>query len=169
MTDFCQCSAEAGSATCAYPILPREAIVCPTNGKVGKLVDTQIVKSMLDLPLRELHSGQYYFCKESDCPTVYYNADGQRFTESNLRERVYQKNPADDTVKVCYCFQHTSASIREELNSTRTTTVITSITDGIQRELCACDIRNPQGSCCLGNVNALLKRIKQELSTKNQT
>jgi len=167
MTDFCQCSAEAGSSTCEFPVLPREAIVCPTNGRIGKLVDIQIVKSMLDLPLTELHSGQYYFCKESDCPTVYYNADGQTFTESNLRERVYQKNPADDTVKVCYCFRHTPESIRDEINLTGKTTVISSITDGIQMELCACDIRNPQGNCCLGNVKALVKRIGKELSIKD--
>jgi len=167
MTDSCQCSPEAGSATCEFPVLPREATACPTNGKLGKLVDAQIVKSMLDLPLTELHSSPYYFCREVDCPTVYYNADGQTFRESDLRERVYQKNSADDTVKVCYCFQHTPGSIRKELISTGKTTVIASITDGIQLELCACDIRNPQGSCCLGNVNALVKRIEKELSIKN--
>jgi hypothetical protein len=167
MTDSCQCSPEAGSATCEPRVLSCEATACPTNGKSGKLVDIQTVKSMLALPLTELHSAQYYFCKESDCLTVYYNTDGQTFPESNLRERVYQKNPNDDTVKVCYCFHHTPESIREELDLSGTTTVVASITDGIQLEQCACDIRNPQGSCCLGNVNALVKRIEKELSIKN--
>jgi hypothetical protein len=168
MTDSCGCSPEAGSATCdELRVLSREATACPTNGRIGKAIDTQTVKSMLALPLTELHSGQYYFCKESGCPTVYYNMDGQTFIESNLRERVYQKNPADDTVKVCYCFQHTPESIREELDLSGKTTVVASITDGIQLEQCACHIRNPQGSCCLGNVNVLVKRIEKEPSIKN--
>ena len=162
MTDTWQCSPEAGSSTCEVQVQNVEKIPCPTNGKVGKLIDTQTVKAMLAIPLTEVGLGQYYFCKEPDCPTVYYSAKGQIFTQKHLRERVYQKNPADDSVQVCYCFQHTRESIREELTMTKKTNVVASITAGIQAGQCACDIRNPQGSCCLGNVNKLVKQLQVE-------
>jgi len=92
---------------------------------------------------------------------VYYSAGGeQRFTEDDLRERVHQKHPADEDVFVCYCFRHTPRSIEAELASTGRSTVVASITAGIQAGQCACDIRNPQGSCCLGNVRAVVERLQ---------
>lgn len=164
MSDSCECSPEAGSGTCELRILPRELAVCPTNGKAGKPIDTQTVKSMLMLPLTAIRQTQYYFCREADCPTVYYSKDGtQTFTETDLRERVYQKHEQDENVLVCYCFQYSPARIREELRAAGKTTVSDSIHLGIQAGQCACDIRNPQGSCCLGNVNSLIKRIQKEM------
>ena len=32
---------------------------------------------------------------------------------------------------------------------------------GINAGQCACDLRNPQGSCCLGNVRGLIKRLEK--------
>lgn len=125
-------------------------------------MNTQVVKAMLTIPLTEVQASQYYFCKESDCPTVYYNDGGQTFTERNLRERIYQKNPNDGSVHVCYCFQHSPKSIRAEMELTGKSTVVDSITAGIQAGQCACDVRNPQGSCCLGNVNKLVKQLQVE-------
>ena len=140
------------------------APVCPTNSRPGKLVDSLILKACLAIPLTELRPTSYHFCQEPDCPTVYYAADGgQVFDEAALRERVYQKHPDDDNVLVCYCFQHTIGSIRTELLATGSSTVVDAITAGIQADQCACDIRNPQGICCLGNVHRLVVRLRDEL------
>lgn len=127
---------------------------CPTNGKVGKRVDTQIVKAMLNLPLNVLRNVEYRFCPDPNCPTVYYSADrSQTFAEADLRERVYQKHPQDADVFVCYCFRHTLGEILADGKR-----VAADINRGIKNGQCACDIRNPQGSCCLGNVNTLIKQ-----------
>ena len=80
-------------------------------------------------------------------------------------ERVYQKHPDDDDVLVCYCFRHTVGSIRAELLATGTSAVVDAVTTGIQAGQCACDIRNPQGTCCLGNVVALVTRLRDELGS----
>ena len=61
---------------------------------------------------------------------------------------------------VCYCFRYTPGSIRAEIEATGHSTVVDAINEGIQAGQCACDIRNPQGSCCLGNVRAVVKRIE---------
>jgi hypothetical protein len=136
---------------------------CPTNGQVGKGVDSLTLKAMLALPLTCVAPVEYRFCYAPDCSTVYYSVEGaQCFSEADLRERVYQKHPADDEIFVCYCFRHTIGSIRAELRQTSSTSVIEAITAGIQAGQCACDIRNPQGSCCLGNVRAVVQRFKNE-------
>jgi hypothetical protein len=127
---------------------------CPTNGKAGKPVDTQILKAMLSLPLNVLRNVEYRFCPDPACLTVYYSADGRQvFGEADLRERVYQKHPQDADVCVCYCFRHT---VREVMADGKR--VVSEINQGIRNGQCACDIRNPQGSCCLGNVNAIVKQ-----------
>jgi hypothetical protein len=96
-----------------------------------------------------------------------FSEDGtQIFTTDQVRERVYQKEPDGDDVFVCYCFRHTPGSIRAEFAATGASTVIDAINAGIQAGQCACDIRNPQGACCLGNVSAVVKDVKQALQVE---
>ena len=138
-------------------IHPSES-VCPTNGKVGTRVGRLTLMALLARPLTELRTIEYRFCHYADCSTVYYSADGsQVFTEADLRERVYQKHPDEDDTIVCYCFRHTVGDILLDLAGSKSVTVAASINQGIQKGQCACDIRNPQGNCCLGNVNQLVK------------
>lgn len=138
---------------------------CPTCGKKGKPVGMETVKAMLAVTLHEIQPDRSYrFCAQEDCAVVYFTDDGeQTFTEDDLRERVHQKHPDDDDVFVCYCFRHTPGSIRVELLETGQSTVVETVTQGTKVHQCACEIRNPQGSCCLGNVGAAVKRVRQEL------
>ncbi len=160
MSDSCSCPPEAGAATCELKVPPPSLAACPTNGKVGKAVDTQIVKAMLAVPLTELRDVEYRFCSDPDCPTVYYSVDGlQTFDEPALREKVYQKHLNDPEVFVCYCFRHTLGNIRLEIEREDKSHVVEEINAGIRAGQCACDIRNPQGSCCLGNVRGLVKTL----------
>ena len=138
--------------------------VCPTNQQAGKAVDSLVLKAMLDVSLTQVTSPAYYFCRDANCPTVYYSADGsQCFSEPDLREKVFQKHATEDDVLVCYCFQHTVGSIRKELKQSGISTVVDSINAAIQAGQCACDIRNPQGDCCLGNVRVLVDKLKAEM------
>lgn len=73
----------------------------------------------------------------------------------DVRRPVTQKDPAH--APVCYCFGFTPAMIREELVATGKSTVIERIAAEMKADFCACEIRNPQGSCCLGNVKAAVK------------
>ena len=156
------CPAEAGAATCEWRA-PASSVLCPTCVQKGKRVDILTLKAWLAVPLTELRAVEYAFCRTPDCPTVYYSLDGQQqFEEDALRERVHQKHPTADDVFVCYCFRHSPGSIRAELLATGHSTVVETVTAGIQAGQCACDIRNPQGSCCLGTVRAAVQRIEAE-------
>ena len=137
---------------------------CPACGEKGKKVDTNTVKAMLAISLHTIQPNGYAFCRSEDCPVVYFALDGeQTLTEADLRVAVHQKHPDDDDVFVCYCFRHTPGSIRAEMVDTGQSTVVETVTEGTQGGQCACDIRNPQGSCCLGNVRATVNRAKLDL------
>ncbi len=161
MSEKCECPAEAGAATCVLSDT-RAGASCPTCRLPGKSVATVTIKALLAVPLTEVRDVDYRFCRTLDCPTVYYSEDGQQFREDDIRERVHQKHPDEDDVFVCYCFRHTPLSIKTEAASTGRSTVVDSITAAIQAEQCACDLRNPQGSCCLGNVRAVVERMTKE-------
>lgn len=138
---------------------------CPVCGQKGKKVDSITLKVMLDVSLLALQDRPYFFCRTADCDVVYFSADGaQSFTKEKIRVPVHQKELGDETVPVCYCFRHTLATIRAELLATGQSTVIEEINGGIKAGQCACEIRNPQGSCCLGNVRTVVKQISQTIT-----
>ncbi len=92
---------------------------------------------------------------------VYFSPDGeQTFRAEHIRERVYQKDPESDDVFICYCFRHTVGDIQTGSPLSHKV-IIEDINSGINAGQCACALRNPQGSCCLGNVRELIKRHVQ--------
>jgi hypothetical protein len=164
MTEACSCPPEAGSATCDSRGSDTVSS-CPVCLKTGKSLDSLTLKALLNVPLTEIHRVEYRFCGTPDCPVVYYSQDGiQSFLEVDLRERVYQKHVAEDDVFICYCFRHTTGSIKEEYVNNQAGTVVAMINAGIQAGQCACDIRNPQGSCCLGNVRLFVRNLEAHSS-----
>ena len=65
-----------------------------------------------------------------------------------------QTKPNAADVFACYCFRYTVGDMRES-SPQRRADMLDDINTGIQRGQCACEVRNPQGSCCLGNVRAV--------------
>jgi len=115
------------------------------------------VRALVAVSLREVRGQHYRFCTTSSCAVVYYDTDtGASFTRDQLRERVYQKEPGGDDLLICYCFRHTVGAVQGG-NQERREAILADITAGIQADQCACDLRNPQGSCCLGNVRRLMR------------
>jgi hypothetical protein len=165
MSDSCCCPPESGNVVCELPAQgvqrpPRTTNTCPVCSEKGKPVQGQTVKALILVSLREVQDVEYQFCKTQSCPVVYFSPDGeQTFRVEQVRERVYQKVPNNDDVLICYCFRFTVGELRaappESLKA-----ILASINTGINSGQCACDLRNPQGSCCLGNVRELVKRLK---------
>jgi hypothetical protein len=164
MTDSCCCPTEAGNTTFELPAQnfrrsPRVPNACPVCGETGKPVQGQTVKALLSVSLHAVQDVQYMFCQTQTCPVVYFSSDGeQTFSAQQVRERVYQKEPNVDGVLICYCFRHTVGDFRAA-SPERCASIVDDINAGIRAKQCACDLRNPQGSCCLGNVRGLIKRL----------
>ena len=169
MTESCCSNPVAGTQVCELPSptvqrASRIATSCPVCNEKGKPVQGQTVKALLAVTLRNVGNVEYLFCRTPDCPVVYFSSDGeQKFTIVQIRECVFQKEPDADDVFVCYCFRHTVGEIRAASPETRLA-ILDDINTGIQSDQCACDLRNPQGSCCLGNVRGLVKRFEQSVA-----
>lgn len=141
---------------------------CPITGSKGKKVDGATVKSMLSISLGAVNDVQYYFCGDPNCDVVYFSETGEQlFLTRDVRELVYQKQSDNPDVLICYCFRHTQGEVKRELVETGISTIVDNINAGIQKGQCACDWRNPQGDCCLGNVRRVVKQFADTTSSSN--
>jgi hypothetical protein len=155
---------------CYCPEKPVESpatLRCPDSGSPGKAVDRLTVKVLLtEDALRRLAAGDYRFCPDAGCDVVYFGADGARFTTADVRVDVWQKLPFGHR-PLCYCFGESDASIRTEIEATGRSTAVERIRAHIAAGRCACEVRNPRGACCLGDVTAAVKRVETALATES--
>ncbi len=145
MSDCCSINANTEAAPAV--------MTCPVNGARSKQVDMLTVKSLVrQLPLG-MPNTQYYFCDSSDCAVVYFalDAEAPRFRREDLAVRVGAKETADP-IPICYCFGFTRQDIWDEIRSTGKSTVAKRITEEVEADRCACEVKNPSGKCCLGSV-----------------
>jgi Zinc binding domain len=145
MSDCCSVNAKSGGAPAV--------MACPANGARSKRVDARTVKSLVrKLPLGMPHT-QYYFCDASDCELVYFALDTEapRFRREDLVVRVGAKETADP-IPICYCFGFTRQDIWDEIWRTGKSTVAERIAAEVEGGRCACEVKNPSGKCCLGDV-----------------
>lgn len=161
MSDSCGCTIDPGGV---LPQSRSEAglrITCPACGSPGRKVPGQTVKALLTVSLRNVLEGEYRFCPNASCEVVYFSANGEcLFTRGQIRERVFQKEPQAENVLVCYCFRFTRGEVSTAPPDEQAR-IVAEINAGVQAGQCACDLRNPQGSCCLGNVRELIRRTRQ--------
>ncbi len=104
--------------------------------------------------------GQYRFCASPHCSVVYFS-DDRWFTTSDLRIRVGLKEK-EDPIPLCYCFGFSEENARQELTVKGRTTILDRIKSLIKKGLCACEERNPSGTCCLGDATHALGRLMEE-------
>lgn len=133
---------------------------CPLSGSSGSTVERQTIKALLtEDALRRLASGEYRFCPDTGCAVVYFDGEGRRFSVQDVRVPVWQKLPFGAR-PVCYCFGESEASIRTEFESHGRSSAVERIRAHIAAGRCACEVRNPRGACCLGDVIAAVKRVE---------
>jgi hypothetical protein len=162
MADACCSSSGSPVDSRALPASNPAPVTCPACGAAGKPVQTQTVRALVATSLRAITGERYRFCATAACPVVYFTAQtGQEIITDQLRELVFQKVTAHPAALVCYCFRHTLHDLRTGTEQQRAA-ILADITAGIQAEHCACDVRNPQGTCCLGNVRRVIAAAAAE-------
>jgi len=116
---------------------------CPRNGKVYMEVSAKTMWHHLKMPwIHQLQEQAYYFCDDPDCDVVYFGQDGTLFTQDDLRSLVGQKIEDSDRT-LCYCF---GVRLSDYQSDKRLKNFVVEQT---KAGVCACDIRNPSGRCCL--------------------
>lgn len=133
---------------------------CPECSDLGTRVATITLKHIVKPSFLDVASKPgFLFCPSPNCGTVYFHPDGERFSKGDLRVRVGLKE-TEDPVMLCYCFGFTEAMVIEEIDATGDCDIAQRIASRVRAGDCACEVRNPQGSCCLGTVRAAVKRLK---------
>lgn len=154
-------------SSCCCPEMPagsNAAVRCPDSGSAGKAVDRQTVKALLtEGALQRLTASDYRFCPDAGCDVVYFSADGAWFATADVRVGVWHKLPFGGR-PVCYCFGESEVSIRTEIEATGRSSAVDRIREHIAADRCACDVRNPRGACCLGDVIAAVKRVESTMT-----
>lgn len=117
------------------------------------------VKALLtEAALRRFAAADYRFCAAAACPVVYFALSGEPFTTADLRVPVWQKRPFGHRM-ICYCFGENEEDIRREIERQGRSEGVRRVRDHIAAGRCACEVRNPRGVCCLGDMTAAVARV----------
>ena len=138
-------------------------VPCPGCGKVGSRVGGVTVESMLGSGrAAKLITAEPRFCRTRDCDVLYYGNRGCGARKQEARVRVGAKEK-QDPIPVCYCFAVTRAEIEKELAETGGCNAAARIGAEVKAGHCACEIKNPSGSCCLGEVRREIEEARLRL------
>ena len=151
------CSSTTKEGTCSLPTSNPE--VCPSCGKKGKPVAVLTVKSLVRDHMRVPASVSYSFCRTMDCEVVYFS-DQAVFTKPDVKVRVGIKETADP-IPLCYCFDYSRENIRRDIEAAGKTSVLEEIKAEVQSGFCACEVKNPSGTCCLGDITRAIQEAKK--------
>lgn len=151
---------------CCKPAIPTSDRRCPSCGRHGKRVSRLTVSVFVRDPWVYLHPellppGDYSICENRSCSVVYFNSHSESvIRKDDIRAKVWQKED-DPSVPACYCFNNSVNSIAKEFEQNDTTNVLARIKAEVRAGNCRCEVTNPQGSCCLGNVTKAIKVAKE--------
>ncbi len=138
---------------CAPKGISKEERRCPSCRGEGAEVGRRTMKHWLKPErLFDIPEERFSFCTSGDCPVVYFSVEGSIYGLEDVRAPLGrdQKNPF-----VCYCFAVTEEMIAGAVRSERTPPFSELIRGEVRDGSCACDVRNPSGRCCLGEVGRL--------------
>jgi hypothetical protein len=133
---------------------------CPVSKTSSQKVQRRTLEHLLKPDkVAEIQNVQYYYCTEPSCNVVYFsNENVPYFTINDVSVKVFAKDKGDD-VNACYCFDWTRKRIKDEIQQTGKSTASLQIAREVKAGNCLCDIKNPKGECCLGDVNGFVKSL----------
>jgi hypothetical protein len=138
-------------------------LLCPVSRSVGARVGLVTLRALLTGDaLRRLNGTDYRFCADAECDVVYFDAATSTFRKHDVRVRVGPKE-TEDPIPICYCFDVTIGDLRNEIAARGMTDLPATIGAEIRAGHCACEVRNPKGTCCLGDVTRAVSSIQQEV------
>ncbi len=121
----------------------------------GRSVQLVTVNSLLTArALERLTVKEHRFCATPDCEVVYFS-EVTLFGREDVRVPVFQKEPSGRRM-VCYCFEVSE----DDADAAAESRIRTHVRAG----RCACELRNPEGRCCLGNLWAVTRTTVGETS-----
>ena len=143
--------------------------MCPISGTKGARVPLETVKALLTpAAMRQITHATHRFCAAPGCDVVYFAEDGCVYRTADMRVKVWQKEPPGARM-VCYCFGENEADIGMEIEATGRSEAGDRVRAHIAAGRCACEVRNPRGACCLGDVTAAVRLAVESPAAENRT
>ena len=142
---------------------PKGKTECPKCHEKAKGVLAKTLEHLLSSEAKGKHSclDGFYYCKRPECEVVYFKEE-DILTQNDVSVTVGLKEGATPAT-VCYCFGWTKEKIKAELEERGETTALEDIKAKMENPGCSCEILNPSGGCCLGDVGKAIKEIKETL------
>ena len=133
---------------------------CPSCGRQGRPVSRATVGALarLEVEASRLAAKHYQFCKTPTCPVVYFAPESVRIERDDVRVGVHQKDNGPG-VPLCYCFGYTRARLVGEGKG-----AVAFVGAEVKARRCACDVKNPSGRCCLGDLRRFLRAMPVDQS-----
>lgn len=125
-----------------------EARKCPRSSSPGQPVDWRTVAALVAVPVPPVQ--HFWLCRDPECEVVYFGDRGEVIEQADLRVVPGFKTGSDGLV--CYCFLHRRAEIEVEAEATGSSTILDQVKARTRAGECACEVRNPSGRCCLGDL-----------------
>ncbi len=94
-------------------------------------------------------------CRRTATGFVYFGED-RVFHKSDIKVRVGLKE-TEDPVPLCYCFDYTRADIERDIEQHGLSEILKRVKAEVQGGFCACEVKNPSGDCCLGEIHHALE------------
>lgn len=147
---------------CSRQPIPRKSKginVCPVSGTNAKRVGLITLKSQLKPDALATLDPQpdYFFCRDANCDVVYFS-NTSRYRQQQVKLPIFEKDPGDE-VPACYCFGWTRTALATAVKTGKADEVPESIAHHVKAGRCGCEVNNPQGSCCLGNVRKAIEEL----------
>ena len=132
---------------------------CPGCGVRGRRVKPATLAALLK-PDVEFSDASWRFCRTADCPTVYFSGVTS-LEASSLTVPVGIKSN-HSARPICYCFGHSAADIKAAAGTPQS--IFQRVSQACRRGEDRCEVTNPQGFCCLGDIRVIETRTELEPS-----
>jgi len=141
-------------------VQPKGKRTCPKCSKAAKGVLEKTFDALVKEQTKTKLSctSGFYYCKTPSCKVVYFR-DDIILTQEDMNVIVGLKDGASPAT-VCYCFEWSKEKIQAEVEATGRTTALEDIKAKMKDPGCACEILNPSGGCCLGDVTKAIKELQ---------
>ena len=63
-------------------------------------------------------------------------------------------------IPLCYCFGYDRKAVRDDIQRLGKTDILKIITQRVKAGECICEMTNPSGGCCLGEVSRAIKQAQ---------
>jgi len=122
---------------------------CPACGTSCLPVSYQTMIHHVQYPENQHIMGEYAFCANPICDVVYFSS-----LNTIAKDKVRVLGHHQDAM-LCYCFDITQSNYQWSLEHGTSESIKQFVMQQTTSKLCACNIKNPSGRCCLAHFKRM--------------